>query len=65
MATTELDHVKLEEEDNRSMDELNQALAKVQKETMQMISSMININVDTLETIERQALCAAIGSRLG
>ena len=37
-----------------TMADLNRELAGVQEETMKLISSMINVNVDTLETLNRQ-----------
>lgn len=61
MATTS--HVKLEEHEQREMDSLNKELREVQGKTMNVISQMININVDTLETIERQVCSYALLAR--
>eukprot|EP00656_Telonema_subtile_P012933 TRINITY_DN16547_c0_g1_i1.p1 TRINITY_DN16547_c0_g1~~TRINITY_DN16547_c0_g1_i1.p1 ORF type:complete len:368 (+),score=135.45 TRINITY_DN16547_c0_g1_i1:79-1182(+) len=43
-----------EQKQMQTMDSLNKELAEVQAETMKTISGMINVNVDTLETIARQ-----------
>ena len=37
-----------------SMGELERTLTQLQKETMEKISEMVNVNVDTLETLSRQ-----------
>jgi len=47
-------HHQLEMAQQQTMAELDEELAGVQAETMKTISDMINVNVDTLETIERQ-----------
>lgn len=48
------DKGEMQQQKQVTMADLNKELADVQQETMKTISAMININVDTLETINRQ-----------
>merc|ERR1712159_26219 len=45
---------RMQQQKTVTMADLNRELAGVQEETMKLISSMINVNVDTLETLNRQ-----------